>query len=193
MMRAEELRDWFGNVRLTTTHHVTRGLIIDLIHAGGTEVFKQVAFGMGRRFNVEPNEVDFRPGGWGPIYSDESTYLVRQTAVVFFDIKPGSCPNPINPRSKGVLRVAPLGTADFDVHDIDVSSLLLEEAPDGCDDLTLEFRTQDIVAAIWPAVAGDEMVMTISGSLRDGTPFASSDGVVVVGSPKNSSPAGRSN
>ncbi len=42
------------------------------------------------------------------------------------DIKPTSCPNPLNTRSKGVLPVAVLGTKDFDVSSIDVSTVLLE-------------------------------------------------------------------
>jgi len=42
-----------------------------------------------------------------------------------FDIKPGSCPNPFNVKSKGVLSVAVLGTEDFDVFDIDPDTILL--------------------------------------------------------------------
>jgi hypothetical protein len=48
---------------------------------------------------------------------------------VSFDIKPGSCPNPlnwkINHKGKAVLPVAILGSEDLDVRDIDVSSLSL--------------------------------------------------------------------
>jgi hypothetical protein len=44
------------------------------------------------------------------------------------DIKPGSCPNSFNPGSHGVLPVALVGTADFDVTQIDISSLTLERA-----------------------------------------------------------------
>ncbi len=58
--------------------------------------------------------------------------------TVFLDIKPRSCPNPLNvksfdtparngkPKKGGVLPVAILGTGEFDVTDIDVSTLLLE-------------------------------------------------------------------
>ena len=42
------------------------------------------------------------------------------------DIKPTSCPNPLNPKSNGVVPVAILGTADFDVSQIDPASILLE-------------------------------------------------------------------
>jgi hypothetical protein len=42
------------------------------------------------------------------------------------DIKPTSCPNPLNTNSKGVLPVAILGTEDFDVTQIDPASVRLE-------------------------------------------------------------------
>jgi hypothetical protein len=116
------------------------------------------------------------------------------------DIKPGSCPNPLNARSQGRLPVAILGTASMDVHDIDSSSLRLEsvapvhtgtedvstpiegepcectsEGPDGLLDLTLKFDTQDVVAALGPVVNGEERVLTLTGLLLDGTPFEARD------------------
>lgn len=42
---------------------------------------------------------------------------------VSVDIKPGSCPNPLTLKSKGVLPVAILGSADFDVTQIDPASI----------------------------------------------------------------------
>lgn len=48
--------------------------------------------------------------------------------TVKLDIKPGSCPNPVNPRSKGVLPVAVIGSDAFDVSLIDVDSLVLVRA-----------------------------------------------------------------
>lgn len=44
---------------------------------------------------------------------------------VFFDIKPTSCPNPLNRKSKGVLPVAVLGTEDFDITTIDPLTIRL--------------------------------------------------------------------
>jgi hypothetical protein len=44
------------------------------------------------------------------------------------DIKPGSCPNSYNRGSHGVLPVALVGTEDFDVMDVDISSLQLWRA-----------------------------------------------------------------
>ena len=50
--------------------------------------------------------------------------------IVAMDIKPQSCPNPLNVKSQGMLPVAILGTDDFDVNDIDPSTILLDgEAP----------------------------------------------------------------
>jgi len=42
---------------------------------------------------------------------------------VYVDIKPGSCVNPFNPKSKGVLPVAVLGTDDLDVKTIDPATI----------------------------------------------------------------------
>ncbi|MHC4736596.1 MAG: right-handed parallel beta-helix repeat-containing protein [Planctomycetota bacterium] len=84
------------------------------------------------------------------------------------DIKPGSCPNPLNVKSLGVLPVAVLGSEDFDVSSIDVASIRLAgvapirssyedvatpvsdsnececstEGPDGFPDLTLKFENR---------------------------------------------------
>ena len=41
------------------------------------------------------------------------------------DIKPGSCPNPLNRKGRGRLQVALLGTENFDVADVDLSTLTL--------------------------------------------------------------------
>ncbi len=96
--------------------------------------------------------------------------------VVDVDVKPQSCPNPLNVRSKGVLPVAVLGTDTFDVLDVDVTAVKLlgvepilkltsyedvstpvedvaecectDAGPDGYLDLVLHFDTQEVVAAM---------------------------------------------
>ena len=45
--------------------------------------------------------------------------------MVYVDIKPGSCPNPLNAMSNGVIHVAVLGTPDFDVMTIDPDTIML--------------------------------------------------------------------
>lgn len=121
------------------------------------------------------------------------------------DIKPGSCPNPLNVKSKGVLPVAILGTEDFDVFYIDVASITLEGispirsgyedvatpfegeicdchelGADGYLDLTLKFKIQDIVDVLGEVNDGDEVILSIIGELSDGSDFAGADCVVII-------------
>ena len=129
---------------------------------------------------------------------------------VALDIRPQGCPNPINPRSRGVLPAAILGSADFDVMEIDPESIRLEgvaplrwnfedvatpfegqfsepphrmdctdEGPDGFEDLTLAFNTQEVLEAIGKPQENDVILVTISGQLSDGTAFKGMDVVWV--------------
>jgi hypothetical protein len=105
--------------------------------------------------------------------------------IVDVDIKPGSCENPVNEKSKGVIPVAILGTADFDVTQIDPASITLAGvAPlrwsfedvsatsncsakhgDGYLDLVLHFDTQELVFALGEVVDGDMLTLKLVGSL----------------------------
>ena len=49
-----------------------------------------------------------------------------QVTVVNIDIKPGSCPNPFNGKSKGVVPVAIVGSEDLDITTIDPATIQLE-------------------------------------------------------------------
>jgi hypothetical protein len=68
--------------------------------------------------------------------------------LVDVDIKPTSCPNPLNPGSRGVLPVAILGTEEFDVTTIDPATILLDR--DVEDDLLgvspLRWGLEDVAA-----------------------------------------------
>jgi hypothetical protein len=88
---------------------------------------------------------------------------VPDSSTVLLDIKPESCPNPINTKSKGVLPVAILGTGDFDVTDIDVASISLE----GVD--PIRSSVEDVVVEL-----------TLTGVLLDGTPIEETDCIVVL-------------
>ena len=139
--------------------------------------------------------------------SVEVTELEPEILHVHIDIKPESCPNPINTNSRGLLPVAILGN-EVDVNDIDVSTVRIAgvspilhsiedvatphnpftgvvnpldcstEGPDGIDDLTLKFDTQDVVAALG-AVRGDIIPVVLTGNLFDGTPIESYDVIIV--------------
>jgi len=125
---------------------------------------------------------------------------------VDFDIKPGSCPNPLNVNSNGVLPVAILGAEDFDVHSIDRASVrLIGVAPirsnfedvtapvnaqnqcdcttagaDGFMDLTLKFDTQEIVQALGMVADGEILKLIIKGTLTNGKKFEGADCIRVI-------------
>ena len=132
---------------------------------------------------------------------DMGAYEFVHPLQVWLDIKPDSCPNPLNVNSKGVLPVATLGSDVFDVNSIDPNSILLEgispirfsleditapntdpnecacstEGPDGYIDLTLKFDTQEIVDALGEVVDGETWMLHLTGNLKDGTPIEGTD------------------
>jgi hypothetical protein len=129
--------------------------------------------------------------------------------LVDFDIKPTSCPNPLNVRSGGVLPTAILGTDEFNVSDIDPATVLLEgvaplrwefedvtapvdpredtcdcttEGADGFMDMTFKFRKEEIIDALeaqGPLVDGEFVVLTITGMTFAGEPFVGHDCVLI--------------
>ena len=130
---------------------------------------------------------------------------------VSLDIKPTSCPNPVNVKSKGVLPVAILGSEDFDVAQIDVATIELigvspirssyedvatvlvdvnececiTEGPDGFMDLTLKFKTQEIVEALGLVSDGEEIILEISGLTYNDIPIVGEDCIVIRKKGKN--------
>jgi hypothetical protein len=114
------------------------------------------------------------------------------------DIKPMSCPNPLNVNSKGVLPVAILGGELWDVTEVDPATVELEgvaplrwaledvagpgcSGPDGYLDLTLKFKTQEIVVAALGGVNdGDAMLLSLTGELFSGAPFGGFDEVWII-------------
>lgn len=126
---------------------------------------------------------------------------------VAVDIKPRSCPNPVNVKSQGVLPVAILGSDTFDVSAIVVASVRLAgvgpirnntedvagpiaepnecdcttASPDGFPDLTLKFKMQDIMEAIGEVSHDDVVTLLLTGVLTDETPIEGSDCVLIRG------------
>jgi hypothetical protein len=111
---------------------------------------------------------------------------------VYVDVKPQSCPNPVNVKSKGLLPVAVLGTEDFDVSSVDPSAVTLlgvppitwhyedvsspvgedsepcectEAGPDGYLDLVFQFDTQEVVAAMETLAEAFEELQVEDGEL----------------------------
>jgi uncharacterized repeat protein (TIGR01451 family) len=63
---------------------------------------------------------------------------------IFVDIKPTSCPNSFNPKQRGVLPAAILGTEDFDVTMIDPASIVLTREGDECEVSPLRWDYEDV-------------------------------------------------
>lgn len=63
-----------------------------------------------------------------PTGFSDSTVAFRALPVPLCDIKPGSDPNSINPKSNGVIPVALLGSAEVDIYGVDVSTLFFAGA-----------------------------------------------------------------
>ena len=53
--------------------------------------------------------------------------------------------------------------------------------PDGITDLTLKFKTQDIVEALGEVNTDDILTLSLTGVLNDETPIEGADCVVIVG------------
>jgi hypothetical protein len=148
------------------------------------------------------------PGGLSPILSD----IRVQPAIIEVpvDIKPTSCPNPFNVGKRGVMSVAILGIADFDVSQIDPTSVMLEGVaplswsledvatpyepylgkaaaydcnelgPDGDEDLTLKFDALELAAAVGDVTDGDVLVLTLTGYTMSDIPVLGEDVVIIL-------------
>jgi len=113
--------------------------------------------------------------------------------LVDIDIKPGSDPNCFNNDGHGVIPVAILGSADFDVTTIDPATVKLESLAvraagrkgnlqaniedvngDGFDDLVVQIEDID------GAFTNGTGTATLTGQLLDGTPFEGTDDICIV-------------
>jgi hypothetical protein len=131
-----------------------------------------------------------------------ATIIPPPVIEVAVDIKPTSCPNPLNTKSNGVLPVAILGTDEFDVYEVNPETVTLAgvaplrwdyedvatpvdddaefcecttEGPDGYLDMTFKFSTQDIVAALGMVADGDVIPLNLEGETFGGTDIEGAD------------------
>jgi hypothetical protein len=136
-----------------------------------------------------------------------------QVISLFVDIKPTSCPNPVNTKSNGVLPVAILGTETFDVADLDVDTILLEgvaplrwsfedvgtpfegelcdcheEGADGYMDLMLHFSTPAIVEALGEVSDGEVLELLLTAMTLDEREAEGSDCIRILHKVKDPPP-----
>ena len=112
--------------------------------------------------------------------------------IIDIDIKPGSYPNSFNNNGHGVIPVAILGGADFDVNQIDPATVSLEGLAihavgksnkllahiedvnsDGIDDLVYQIEDSDGVFEVGTTIA------PVTGNLYDGTAFMGTDEITI--------------
>jgi hypothetical protein len=121
---------------------------------------------------------------------------------VDIDIKPGSFPNSINVKSKGLLPVAILGSADFDAEQVDPETVRLSWAgisgipgvsplrwnwedvnDDGFLDLGLKYSMGDLMTVTITNEPPGSLMMTVMGNLKEehsGTPIEGYDTVRII-------------
>jgi hypothetical protein len=115
-----------------------------------------------------------------------------------FDLRPGSCENTLNTKSKGLLPAAILGMPTLDVSTIDPASIRLAgvapvrwsiedvgrpgscaAGPDGIPDLVLKLDTQKVIRALQASMGtlrdGQRIVLPLEGRLKNGTLFVGED------------------
>jgi hypothetical protein len=132
--------------------------------------------------------------GRGSAYSIGYATTAAPVVEVEIDIKPGSDPNCFNSDGHGVIPVAILGSADFDVNDIDPATMQLEGLSvkvvgkkterllahiedvngDSFDDLVVQIEDQD------GAFTSGSGTAKVTGELYDGTPFEGTDDICIV-------------
>jgi hypothetical protein len=150
---------------------------------------------------TEPGTYNFKvcAVGDGAEYAAQSVSIEvpdTSTVEVPVDVKPTSCPNPVNLTSKGVVPVSILGTGSLDVETIDPATVSIfgvspvrwaiedvaspyspfigksdemdcnTAGPDGYMDLTFKFDKQELVTAFGNVEDGQVITLQVAGQLK---------------------------
>lgn len=146
-----------------------------------------------RRFDGSTGQFidEFVPqGGGGLAYATGLLFFTPSLQLISIDIKPGSFPNSINPKSKGKIPVAILTTDSFDATTVDPTTVLFgrtgtEAAPvhsaledvdgDWDTDMILHFKTQET------GIQCGDTSASLTGETFVGQAIEGSDSIRTVG------------
>jgi hypothetical protein len=114
-----------------------------------------------------------------------TTPSAQAVIAVSIDIKPGSCPNSINLRSRGVVSVAVLTTETFDATTVDRDTVLFAGAApltwaledidgEGDIDLVFKFKVQEL------DLTASSTDAALTGETFSGNPLEGTDSVRIV-------------
>jgi len=132
--------------------------------------------------NQNPINLSFSSSGTFIIYLAPPEISIEQVEI---DIKPGSYPNSINLKSKGVLPVAVLTTVEFDATTVDPATVEFAEASplrwtledvdyDGDEDMLFHFKTQEL------NLDENSTEAALTGQINDGDEISGTDDVRIV-------------
>ena len=180
----DEMRIW--SIARTETEIVTNMFagIIDGTEAGLIcyWAFEPIIDDPSLLLDLSPNGIDGNIDG--PIWFFENAPVALPEAIVI-DIKPGSYPNSINLKSKGVIPVGVLTTYAFEASMVDPNTVLFAGAKpvrwalediyrDGFIDMIFHFKTQELM------LYKDSTEATLTGYTLDGFYFEGKDSVSIV-------------
>lgn len=159
------------------------------IFAGVSALFQNNGNSVSEVNPTDPNTDILEFSGGHGLYGVFAEALIEVTV----DIKPGSDPNCINNDDHGVIPIAILGSASFDVTQIDPATVSLDSLAvkavgksnkllahiedvnsDGFDDLVLQIQDGD------GAFLGGSGTATVTGNLFDGTAIEGTDSLCIV-------------
>ena len=114
--------------------------------------------------------------------------LIFSSPALIVDIKPGSDPNGVNPRSKALIPVAVLGSVNFDATQVDFTTVVFGPSGaspahqghvedvnnDGFADMTFHFRSRDT------GIACGDTEATLTGQTFGGDEITGTDSVLTA-------------
>jgi hypothetical protein len=178
----------FGQITSGGSKFIGSGVLarvtFKVIGVGTTDLVFDFTLGNTRDTNVAGMGIDLLASATGAQFTSTAT------TQVIIDIKPGSDPNSINPKSKGVIPVAIITTDTFDATTVDPLSVKfgpngakeahnrghIEDVDgDGDDDMVLHFRTQET------GIQCGDTEAELTGTTVDGQQVEGSDSIQTVG------------